>query len=71
MESLRGRLPADPTRSRPRGRPVRLRPRYTAEDTPSAPHRAAEPAGPGGLIVVFGSPRLVGGTRTALAPEPA
>ncbi|MEU7579907.1 hypothetical protein AB0B50_20160 [Streptomyces sp. NPDC041068] len=34
-------------------------------------HQAAEPAGPGGLIVVCGSLRLVDETRTALAPRPA
>ncbi len=51
--------------------PGRQGPCLTAEDTPSALHRAAEHAGPGGLIVVIGSLRLVGGTRTALALQPA
>ncbi|MFF2963546.1 bifunctional folylpolyglutamate synthase/dihydrofolate synthase [Streptomyces sp. NPDC057963] len=42
----------------------------TAEDTPSALRRAAELAGPGGLIVVLGSHRLVGETRTELNLPP-
>ncbi|AEY86711.1 hypothetical protein SHJG_1435 [Streptomyces hygroscopicus subsp. jinggangensis 5008] len=36
----------------------------------TALHRAAELTGPGGLIIVLGSLRLVGETRTALALEP-
>ncbi|WP_219826007.1 bifunctional folylpolyglutamate synthase/dihydrofolate synthase [Nonomuraea typhae] len=50
--------------------PSRRGPCLTAEDTPSALHRAAELAGPGGLIVVFGSLRLVGESRTALGLQP-
>ncbi|MFI1866075.1 glutamate ligase domain-containing protein [Streptomyces jumonjinensis] len=41
-----------------------------AEDTPSALRRAAGLAGPGGLIVVIGSHRLVGETRTELTLPP-
>ncbi|MFH8982595.1 bifunctional folylpolyglutamate synthase/dihydrofolate synthase [Streptomyces varsoviensis] len=51
--------------------PDRQGPCPTAEDVPSALRRAAELAGPGGLIVVFGSLRLVGETRTALGLQPA
>ncbi|MFB7216496.1 hypothetical protein [Streptomyces sp. NPDC056255] len=49
----------------------RQAPCLTAEDAPAALRRAAEIAGPGGLIVVFGSLRLVGETRTALGLQPA
>ncbi|CAO0837952.1 folyl-polyglutamate synthetase [Streptomyces microflavus] len=51
--------------------PGRQAPCLTAEDAPSALRRAAELAGPGGLIVVFGSLRLVGEARTALGLQPA
>ncbi|MFF4364327.1 bifunctional folylpolyglutamate synthase/dihydrofolate synthase [Streptomyces sp. NPDC001604] len=51
--------------------PGRRGPCLTAEDTPSALHRATELAGPGGLIVVLGSLRLVGESRTALGLQPA
>ncbi|MFE7467736.1 bifunctional folylpolyglutamate synthase/dihydrofolate synthase [Streptomyces sp. NPDC057499] len=50
--------------------PGRQGPCLTAEDTPSALRRAAGIAGPGGLIVVLGSLRLIGETRTALALQP-
>ncbi|MFJ6015117.1 bifunctional folylpolyglutamate synthase/dihydrofolate synthase [Streptomyces sp. NPDC092952] len=50
--------------------PGRRGPCLSAEDTPSALRRAAGIAGPGGLIVVFGSLRLVGEARTALALRP-
>ncbi|MGH4029299.1 bifunctional folylpolyglutamate synthase/dihydrofolate synthase [Actinomycetota bacterium Odt1-20B] len=62
---------ADPTTLRSRLLPSRQGPCLTADDTPSALRRAAELAGPGGLIVVFGSLRLVGESRTALALQPA
>ncbi|MEV5978386.1 bifunctional folylpolyglutamate synthase/dihydrofolate synthase [Streptomyces sp. NPDC052114] len=62
---------ADPTALRARLLPGRRGPCPTAEDTPSALRRAAELAGPGGLIVVFGSLRLVGEARTALGLGPA
>ncbi|MFI6505849.1 glutamate ligase domain-containing protein [Nonomuraea typhae] len=42
-----------------------------AEDTPSALRRAAGLAAAGGLIVVFGSLRLVGESRAALGLQPA
>ncbi|MET9017885.1 bifunctional folylpolyglutamate synthase/dihydrofolate synthase [Streptomyces olivaceoviridis] len=45
-------------------------PCLSAENTMTALHRAAELTGPGGLIIVLGSLRLVGETRTALALEP-
>jgi dihydrofolate synthase/folylpolyglutamate synthase len=51
--------------------PGRTGPCLTAENAPTALHRAAELAGPGGLIVVFGSLRLVGETRNALGLPPA
>ncbi|MFD7068908.1 bifunctional folylpolyglutamate synthase/dihydrofolate synthase [Streptomyces sp. NPDC059913] len=50
--------------------PGRRGPCLTAGDAPSALRRAAGLAGPGGLIVVFGSLRLVGEARTALALPP-
>ncbi|MFB7470323.1 bifunctional folylpolyglutamate synthase/dihydrofolate synthase [Kitasatospora sp. NPDC056184] len=62
---------ADPAALHGRIAPGRQGPCLTAEDTPSALHRAAELAGPGGLILVFGSLRLVGEARTALALPPA
>ncbi|MFF8594454.1 bifunctional folylpolyglutamate synthase/dihydrofolate synthase [Streptomyces sp. NPDC015220] len=61
---------ADPTALHGRLSPSRQGPCLTAEDAPSALHRAAELAGPGGLIIVFGSLRLVGECRTALALPP-
>ncbi|EDY47365.1 bifunctional folylpolyglutamate synthase/dihydrofolate synthase (plasmid) [Streptomyces clavuligerus] len=61
---------ADPTTLHSRLSPARQGPCLTAADTPAALHRAAELAGPGGLIVVFGSLRLVGESRTALALQP-
>ncbi|MGI5473208.1 bifunctional folylpolyglutamate synthase/dihydrofolate synthase [Streptomyces sp. CA-132043] len=62
---------ASPTALRTRLAPSRRGPCLTAEDTPSALRRAAELAGPGGLIIVFGSLRLVGESRTALGLQPA
>ncbi|MEI5102724.1 bifunctional folylpolyglutamate synthase/dihydrofolate synthase [Streptomyces sp. PmtG] len=62
---------ASPTALHSRLAPGRQGPCLTAEDAPSALRRAAELAGPGGLIVVFGSLRLIGETRTALALRPA
>lgn len=62
---------ASPTTLRSQLLPGRRGPCPTAEDTPSALHRAAELAGPGGLIVVLGSLRLVGESRTALGLQPA
>ncbi|MFE6872775.1 bifunctional folylpolyglutamate synthase/dihydrofolate synthase [Kitasatospora sp. NPDC057692] len=62
---------ADPAALRDRLARDRQGPCLTAEDTPSALHRAAELAGPGGLILVFGSLRLVGEARAALALPPA
>ncbi len=62
---------ASPATLHSRLSPGRKGPCLTAEDTPSALHRAAELAGPGGLVIVFGSLRLVGETRTALALQPA
>nr|WP_255519032.1 bifunctional folylpolyglutamate synthase/dihydrofolate synthase [Kitasatospora sp. SID7827] len=59
-DALRTRLPA--------ARRDRV---HTAPDTASALRRAAELVGPGGLIVVFGSLRLVGESRTALGLAPA
>ncbi|MDT0319979.1 bifunctional folylpolyglutamate synthase/dihydrofolate synthase [Streptomyces millisiae] len=50
--------------------PGRRGPCVTAEDPRSALHRAAELAGPGGLLVVLGSLRLVGETRTVLGLRP-
>ncbi|MYR59397.1 bifunctional folylpolyglutamate synthase/dihydrofolate synthase, partial [Streptomyces sp. SID625] len=50
--------------------PGRQGPCLTAPDTTAALRRAAELAGPGGLIIVFGSHRLVGESRTALSLEP-
>jgi dihydrofolate synthase/folylpolyglutamate synthase len=61
---------ADPTTLRSRLTPGSRGPCLTAEDTPSALRRAAELAGPGGLIVVLGSLRLVGESRTALNLPP-
>ncbi|MFJ9950512.1 bifunctional folylpolyglutamate synthase/dihydrofolate synthase [Kitasatospora sp. NPDC091207] len=57
---------ADPATLRARLAPAGRGPCLTAEDTRSALHRAGELAGPGGLIVVLGSLRLVGEARTAL-----
>lgn len=62
---------ADPAALRARLAPGRRGPCVTAEDAGSALHRAAELAGPDGLIVVFGSLRLVGESRTALGLQPA
>ncbi|GGR36050.1 bifunctional folylpolyglutamate synthase/dihydrofolate synthase [Streptomyces roseolus] len=62
---------ADPAALRARLAPDRPGPCVTAEDTRSALHRAAELAGPGGLVVVIGSLRLVGESRTALGLPPA
>ncbi|MEU9318120.1 bifunctional folylpolyglutamate synthase/dihydrofolate synthase [Streptomyces sp. NPDC048295] len=62
---------ADPTTLHNRLSPDRQGPCLTAEDTSSALRRAAELVGPGGLIVVFGSLRLIGETRTALALPPS
>ncbi len=62
---------ADPAVLHERLSPDRRGPCATAADTPSALHRAAELAGPGGLIVVLGSLRLVGESRTALGLHPA
>ncbi|WP_234438728.1 bifunctional folylpolyglutamate synthase/dihydrofolate synthase [Streptomyces sp. NRRL S-340] len=50
--------------------PDRRGPCLTAQNTLTALHQAAELTGPGGLIIVFGSHRLVGETRTALALPP-
>ncbi|MEV0170322.1 bifunctional folylpolyglutamate synthase/dihydrofolate synthase [Streptomyces sp. NPDC050803] len=62
---------ASPTALHAQLAPGRRGPCLTAEDPPSALQRAAELAGPGGLIVVFGSLRLVGESRTALGLQPA
>ncbi|MFE4975666.1 bifunctional folylpolyglutamate synthase/dihydrofolate synthase [Kitasatospora sp. NPDC056651] len=62
---------ADPATLHDRLSPSRQGPCLTAENAPTALRRAAELAGPRGLIVVFGSLRLVGEARTALALPPA
>lgn len=62
---------ASPTALRAQLAPSRRGPCLTAENTPSALRRAAELAGPGGLVVVLGSLRLVGESRTALGLRPA
>ncbi|MEV0534142.1 bifunctional folylpolyglutamate synthase/dihydrofolate synthase [Kitasatospora sp. NPDC050463] len=62
---------ADPATLRGRLAPTGRGPCLTAEDTRSALRRAGELAGPGGLIVVIGSLRLVGEARTELALPPA
>ena len=62
---------ASPTTLHSQLMPGRRGPCLTAEDTPTALHRATELAGPGGLIVVLGSLRLVGESRTALGLQPA
>ncbi|NDZ87769.1 bifunctional folylpolyglutamate synthase/dihydrofolate synthase, partial [Streptomyces sp. SID10115] len=64
------RQAADPTTLHDLLSPGRRGPCVTAEDSPSALRRAAELAGPGGLIVVLGLLRLIGETGTALAPRP-
>ncbi|MFE6973046.1 bifunctional folylpolyglutamate synthase/dihydrofolate synthase [Streptomyces sp. NPDC057682] len=51
--------------------PTRRGPCLTADDTSSALRRAAEHAGTGGLVVVLGSLRLVGESRTVLGLPPA
>lgn len=61
---------ADPNSLHTRLAPNRQGPCLTAEDPPTALHQAAELAGPDGLIVVFGSLRLVGDTRTVLGLAP-
>ncbi|MFF2013875.1 bifunctional folylpolyglutamate synthase/dihydrofolate synthase [Streptomyces sp. NPDC058195] len=62
---------AAPTTLHSRLSPGRQGPCLTAEDTPSALRRAVGIAGPGGLVVVLGSLRLIGEARTALALQPA
>ncbi|WP_241002970.1 Mur ligase family protein [Streptomyces sp. CB01881] len=61
---------ADPADLRSRLASAGRGPCVTAEDTPAALHRAGDLAGPGGLIVVIGSHRLVGEARTALGLPP-
>ncbi|MFT2016890.1 bifunctional folylpolyglutamate synthase/dihydrofolate synthase [Streptomyces sp. 796.1] len=61
---------ADPNSLHARLSPDRQGPCLTAEDPQAALHRAAELAGPDGLIVVFGSLRLVGDSRTVLGLPP-
>ncbi|WP_275449522.1 folylpolyglutamate synthase/dihydrofolate synthase family protein [Streptomyces sp. OfavH-34-F] len=62
---------ADPAALHHQLAPGRQGPCLTTDDTPAALRRAAEHAGPGGLVVVLGSLRLVGETRTALGLHPA
>ncbi|MGE7435489.1 bifunctional folylpolyglutamate synthase/dihydrofolate synthase [Kitasatospora sp. NPDC001175] len=62
---------ADPDALRARLAPGRRTSSVTAPDAAAALRRAAELAGPDGLIVVLGSLRLVGETRTALGLPPA
>ncbi|TRV72633.1 bifunctional folylpolyglutamate synthase/dihydrofolate synthase [Streptomyces sp. 130] len=62
---------ADPAALHNQLSPSRQGPCLTADDTTAALHQAAEHAGPGGLVVVLGSLRLVGETRTALGLPPA
>ncbi|MER6300730.1 Mur ligase family protein [Kitasatospora sp. NPDC001539] len=51
--------------------PARRAGAVTAPDTATALRRAADLVGPGGLVVVLGSLRLVGESRTALGLPPA
>jgi dihydrofolate synthase/folylpolyglutamate synthase len=59
-----------PTDLRTRLASTRQGPCLTTDDTLGAMHTAAELAGPGGLIVVIGSHRLVGETRSVLDLPP-
>ncbi|MEV4252776.1 hypothetical protein AB0J52_06355, partial [Spirillospora sp. NPDC049652] len=61
---------ADPADLRARLSATRHGPCVTAGDTPSALQRAAALATPDGLIIVLGSHRLVGESRTVLSLPP-